>query len=285
VLPESMSANVGVDQQLAGNLRMNVTYTYRQGSNLLRGRNLNPLVDGVRPDPSFANIVQAESDAASRTHTVNVGANLMAINWHRTFFAANYSFSKSESNTTGAFALSPSGDALYLEWGLSGPLHRAGVMFNTMPVRDLTVNLTFRAQSGTPYNITTGTDTNGDGVFNDRPTGVARNSALMAGQWDLSARVSYAIGFGKRSQPAGGAGGQQVMVVMGGPGGGGVSMSGFGGGAENKRYRVEFYAYAQNLTNHGNYIGYSGVLTSPFYGEPTSVLNPRKIELGVRFAF
>jgi hypothetical protein len=32
-------------------------------------------------------------------------------------------------------------------------------------------------------------------------------------------------------------------------------------------------------------IGYSGVLLSPFYGRPTNVLNPRKIEIGARFGF
>jgi hypothetical protein len=32
-------------------------------------------------------------------------------------------------------------------------------------------------------------------------------------------------------------------------------------------------------------MGYSGVMTSPFFGEPTTVLNPRKIELGARFGF
>ena len=68
-------------------------------------------------------------------------------------------------------------------------------------------------------------------------------------------------------------------------GGGGGMTGGFGGGADTSRYRVEFYASAQNLTNRRNYVGYSGVLTSPFFGQPTNVLNPRKIELGTRFGF
>ena len=42
---------------------------------------------------------------------------------------------------------------------------------------------------------------------------------------------------------------------------------------------------AQNVTNRYNYIGYSGVITSQFFGKPTNVLNPRKIELGMRFGF
>ena len=39
-----------------------------------------------------------------------------------------------------------------------------------------------------------------------------------------------------------------------------------GGGAENKRIRIELFASAQNLFNSVNPIGYSGVMTSPFFG-------------------
>jgi len=73
------------------------------------------------------------------------------------------------------------------------------------------------------------------------------------------------------------------LYMMGGAGGG--MTGGFTGGADTSRYRIEFYASAQNLTNRRNYIGYSGVLTSPFFGQPTNVLNPRKVEVGVRFGF
>lgn len=37
-----------------------------------------------------------------------------------------------------------------------------------------------------------------------------------------------------------------------------------GGGAENKRVRVELFESVQNLFNDVNPIGYSGVMTSPF---------------------
>jgi hypothetical protein len=284
LLPESMTVNAGVDQQLGGALRVNATYTYRRGSRLLRGHNLNIPVGGVRPDPTFANVIEVVGDAASRSHSLNVGANMILPNWHRTLLAANYNFTISESNTTGAFSLPASGDALGQEWGLVAPRHRFSAQFSTQVWRTLGVSLTARAQSGSPYNVTTGIDNNRDGVFSDRPAGVGRNSALTPGQWDLGTRVSYSIGFGTRPK-GGGGGGTQVMVQIGGPGGGmpsgGMSVS----GADNKRYHLEFYAAAQNVTNHGNYIGYSGVMTSPFFGQPTTVLNPRKIELGVRFGF
>jgi hypothetical protein len=39
---------------------------------------------------------------------------------------------------------------------------------------------------------------------------------------------------------------------------------------------------AQNLTNEKNYLGYSGTLTSPFFGRPTAVSGTLKIDAGMR---
>ena len=57
-------------------LRVNATYAHTSGDNLMRGLNLNAPVDGVRPDPTFANVVEVLGDAESRQHTLNVGAQL-----------------------------------------------------------------------------------------------------------------------------------------------------------------------------------------------------------------
>lgn len=285
VLPSSISANAGVDQQLVGSLRVSAAYTYRRGRALFRGRNRNTPVDGVRPDPEFSNVIEVRSDASSRSHSLNVGANMILLNWHRTLVAANYTYTRSDSNTSGAFALPASGDDIGQEWGPTTPRHRAGAQFSTQITSSLGVSLTARVQSGTPYTITTGLDDNRDGVFSDRPAGVGRNSVTTSAQWDVGARVSYVIGLGEPAQAGGGAGGTQVMVAIGGSGGGmpagGIAVSGPG----DKRFRLEFYASAQNVTNHHNYAGYSGVETSPFFLQPTTVVNPRKVEVGLRFSF
>ncbi|HET9368798.1 MAG TPA: carboxypeptidase regulatory-like domain-containing protein [Vicinamibacterales bacterium] len=282
-LSNSQSANAGIDQQFGQAVRLSASYTYRRGVGVLRGRNLNVPVDGVRPFPEFANVIEVVGDAASRVHSLNFVASVVKMNWRSTFLAANYSFSSSESNSTGAFSLPASGDDLTGEWGLMAPRHRFGGSFNTRPFASFGVAVNFRGQSGSPYNQTTGFDDNLDGVFNDRLPGVPRNSLLTDMQWDLGVRLSYTIGFGTRPQQAGGPGGATVVMIGGA--GGGMPGGAFGGGANDKRVRVEFYAAAQNVTNNNNFVGYSGVLTSPFYGQPTNVLNPRKIELGVRVGF
>jgi hypothetical protein len=279
VLPESMMANAGVDQKLTDSLRVSGTYTYRRGSKLLRGRNLNAPVAGVRPDPAFANVVEVIDDAESRIHSLGVNASFVKLDWRQTFMMVSYTMTASETNATGAFGLPANGDDLDAEWGAMLPRHRLGGAFNMRPVGGLAVAVNARAQSGTPYDVTTGFDDNGDGVFNDRPAGTARNAARTAAQWDLGLRLSYTIGFGQRPQSSGPGG---MVVVMGGGGG---MPGGFTGGAAGSRFRLEFYASAQNVTNHENLSGYSGVVTSPFFGRATNVLNPRKVELGVRFGF
>ena len=280
-LPENLSANLGIDRQLTDSLRVNASYTYRFGTHVLRGRNVNAPVNGVRPDMSFANVVEVVNDAQQRVHQLNLGANILALNWKRTIFFVNYTFSTSESNGTGPFSLPANGDDLSTEWGQTQPRHRLLGSINMSPFKDVSVSLNFRQQSGSPYNVTTGRDNNGDGVFNDRPVGVSRNSAWTPGQWDVGGRLNYAVGFGAKSQ-VGTGGPQGVMIVMGGGGG---PLGGFSGGAENKRYQLNFYVAGSNLSNHNNYVGYSGVQTSQFFGQATNVMNPRKLELGVRFGF
>jgi len=137
-----------------------------------------------------------------------------------------------------------------------------------------------RAQSALPYNITTGHDDNGDTVSNDRPEGVTRNSGRGSAQVDLGVRVSWSVGFGGAAPPPAG---PQVRIVRGDSADplGGMA----GGDIQNKRYGLELYAQAYNALNHTNALNYSGVMTSPFFGQATSAAAPRRIEIGTRLIF
>jgi hypothetical protein len=57
------------------------------------------------------------------------------------------------------------------------------------------------------------------------------------------------------------------------------------GGPTAGRYRLVFTLSVNNLTNRSNFSGFSGIQTSPFFLTPTSVVNPRKVDLGVSVRF
>ncbi|HEX6973858.1 MAG TPA: TonB-dependent receptor [Vicinamibacterales bacterium] len=287
VMPTRAMLNVGINQQLTPMMGLNLSYTRTNGYDRFRGRNVNaPLGDGSRPDPSLGNVTQVESTARMTGDQLNVGFN-MNIPARRTFLFANYSWINQRNDADGPFSLPADNYSLAGEWGPAAgvPHYFFSTMLNTSLPKNVRLGLSGTARGGTPYNITTGLDTNRDTVFNDRPAGVSRNSATGKGMWDVAARVSYAFGFGER-QAASGMPGGPIMIVQRVGGGAGDMLGALGGGgAENKRIRFEVYASVSNVFNHVNPVGYSGVMTSQFFGEPTASLPARKIDLGVRIGF
>ncbi len=285
VMPSRTMLNLGVSQQLSPMMNLNVAFTHAQGSNRLRGRNVNaPLADGSRPDARFGNVTEVEASGSMRNDSMSVGFNLN-IPARRTFVFANYAWLRQANDSDGPFSLPATLDG---EWGPAAgvPHHIFSTMASTTLPKGVRVGLSATARGGAPYNVTSGRDDNGDTVFNDRPAGVTRNSAVGDGMWDVAARVSYAFGFGERQAATGGAGGPTIVIQRIG-GGAGDMLGGplGGGGAENKRIRFELFASASNLFNHVNPIGFSGVITSPFFGQPTGAMPGRKIDLGVRIGF
>ena len=289
VMPKRVMMNVGVSRQLSSIASANVSVTHSEGTNRFRGRNINaPLADGTRPDPARGNITQVESTGRTRGNSVNAGLNVN-VPGRRTLLFVNYSWMRQANDSDGPFSLPANSYDLAGEWGPAAgvPRHHFSGLVNTTLVKNIRLGVTATARTGSPYNVTTGRDDNADTVFNDRPSGLARNSASAKGMWDLAARVSYAFGFGQRS--AGATPGGPTMIVQrvgGGGGSAGDLLSGIGGGgAEDKRIRFELYVSAQNLLNHANPIGFSGVMTSPFFGQPTAAMPGRRIDLGVRIGF
>jgi hypothetical protein len=285
-LPRTVRTNIGVEQAFGQPVRMMASYAYSQGSGLFRGRNLNaPLEDGTRPDPTAGNITQVESTARSAGHMVNLGLN-MNLPWHRTFMFVNYTWSRMRNEADGPFSLPANNFDLAAEWGpsLMDVPHRLSGMFNMNLWKGFKLATSFNASSGSPYNITTGRDDNRDAVINDRPAGIHRNAARGEPRWDANARLSWAFGFGQRKGADGAGGGPMVVMHrVGGPSE--PSMGGFSGGADDKRWRFELYVAGTNIFNNTNLLGYSGVMTSPFFGQATSASAPRRLELGARFGF
>lgn len=281
--PEIREAMVGVERVLPGDVRLNAMYIHRRGVDQLRGVNINaPLAGGLRPDPSAGTITEIEPMASAQFDGLILNANY-ANPQRRIFVSANYTLSRSMNEADSPFSLPADTYNLAAERGpaANDARHRFMSLANFPLPWHLRIATAVRLQSALPYDITTGRDDNGDTVSNDRPAGVTRNGGRGSAQADIGARLSWSIGFG--TKPPAGVGGPQVRIVRGGDADPLSSMGGMDG--LNKRYVVELYAQAYNLTNHLNALNFSGVQTSPFFGQPTSAAPPRRLEIGARMTF
>jgi len=288
VMPKRAVGVLAVTRQMSPLFTVNASYSHTRGWDRFRGRNVNAPLAGVRPDPASGNVTEVESTAGLEADSVNVGLNFN-LPARRLFMFANYAWNNQRNDADGPFTLPANSYDLAAEWGRAAgiPRHIASAVVNTNLTKGLRLGVSTSARSGLPYTITTGRDDNGDTVFNDRPAGISRNSATTKGMWDMGARVSYAFGFGNRQAGAGMGGGPTVVIQrVGAVGGAGDMLNAIGGGgAEDKRVRLELYVSAQNLLNQVNPIGYSGVMTSPFFGEPTAAMPARRIDVGMRVGF
>jgi hypothetical protein len=284
-MPYLAQVSIGLEQSLPHTLRLMSQYFYRRGLHQLRGRNLNAPLNGIRPDPTAGNITLIESSANSFNHTWMVNLNWMKPG--KFFFGASYVLSKTTDETDGPTSLPADNFDLRAERGpsLQDIRHRFFLISNYTLPKGFRIGTIFQTISATPYNITTGFDNNNDSIINDRPQSLYRNSARGVGRWDLNMRLSWGFGFGKPPETQG-AGGPQVRILRGnGDAGEMLGSMGSIGGANNKRFRTEFFIQMTNLLNHANLIAFSGVQTSPFFGQPTAALPGRRIETGMRFSF
>jgi hypothetical protein len=267
-LQRNVRYSAGIDQVLSPRVRFNVLYNWIHLQQQPRGENLNPLINGVRADPNYGNVIAVVTDTEIRRHEVFVNSTIALaapspalqqapFNWRRMNVQAGYTMIHVQNNSAGPFTPPPSGN-IDDDWG-PGPQdapYRFNIVATGTQVRNLTTVLTWLAFSGQVYNETTGLDDNGDGILNDRRPGVGLRSLRGAGQFQMNARISYAFVLGGQAAP----------------------------GAQ-ARYRLNVFANINNLTNYRNYGNYSGVMTSPFYRTATIVNNPRRADIGMNLTF
>lgn len=298
-MPYVHQASIGLERQLTQNLMLQTSYVSIRGRNQLRSRNVNaPDAFGVRPEPEVGTVTQIESTGRSATDRVNANATYR-LGQRRTFVNFNYTWSKVRNHADNVLSLPADSNNPDAEWAPSTQdvRHRFNAMMNVGLPLGVRAMVSGSAQSAAPYTITTGRDDNRDGVSNDRPAGIGRNTARGAARFDMNVRFSRGFGFGgPRDGQQGGPGGGGPVIIAGGPGGGGPGGGGpagggggggfFGpGGDENARFRLEFYVQGFNVLNRTNFVNFSGNLQSPFFGSPTSAAQARRVEVGMQFRF
>jgi hypothetical protein len=91
----------------------------------------------------------------------------------------------------------------------------------------------------------------------------------MPAQATINTLFSYTFAFGRVARPA-----PPGIGLFGG--GGAVTVRSIE--QDNARYRLQLMVNVQNLTNRPNYLGFSGVQTSPFFQHATAVNGMRKVD-------
>ena len=318
--PRLMQTAVSIERQLFSHTTLNANYVYSRGTHELRTVDINApvpvtgqlppgaigsTVPIVRPyGNDIGDIYNFESDGTFKQQQVIVGVNSQVGRWLTIF--SRYTYANAHSDTDGLSTLPSNPYNFAQDWGrsslsfthnlfLGGSLvARWGLRFSPFLV----------LRTGTPYNITTGTDLflQGTGTPTARPEIVnevtpyyspfgylnpdpvvaapgtsnliERNAATGPGFIGLNLRVSKTWGFGttKFSGPSGGAragggGGGGRGGGFGGPGG----MRGGPGESSEHRYNLTLGVNARNILNHANLNTPNGALTSPYFLESTGI--------------
>jgi hypothetical protein len=135
----------------------------------------------------------------------------------------------------------------------------------------------FSALPGLPYDITTGTDANGDGTFNDRPSyASASGSGVYNTPYGLMTVNTINGNVPNNS-------GTMPWVIHLDPN----IRRAFVLNPTNKDHplTIMFNARGSNILNHTNVTAVNTILSSGTVGQPNAAEPARRVELGIRFEF
>jgi hypothetical protein len=248
VVTHSRRASIGIVKALTSHTRVTSDVVWVNGRNVLRNRDINPVVDdatGRRLDPNFGPVTQQESTAETRYYAFE---NELQQQLHRNLqFGFAYTLSYTEHDLDNPISQLNFAESM----ARAGNRHvMSGSGIYQLPL-GFQLGLLFRARSGDYYSILTGRDSNRDGFNTERPAGEARNAHEGPWFWSMDARVSKVFSLG----PA---------------------------------RRVELITEAFNLTNRANFSTPENRLTSANFGrfvEMDTAYDPRQVQLGVRVTF
>jgi len=268
--PYMMQYAFSVDRALPGRTSLSFNFVESRGTHDQRTRNINAYLPGtydpvtrtggVRPFPGQGDLYDYESTGVYRQTQLITNVN-SRVNSHLSL-QGYYVYGHVNSNTNG-FPSNQYNTAIDYGRASYDIRHRAFIGGNVgLPFR-WTVAPFVTMSSAPPFNITTGTDFNGDGILTDRPsfaTSVSNPKNVKVTQWgtfnlapvagetiipinygtgfpnfSVNLRLSRTWGWGERAgsnpNPGGGGGRGMGGPGGGGPGGGGMrGGGGFGGG-------------------------------------------------------
>ena len=292
-------AAVGVDQQIGRIGSVSVNYITARGIHQYLSRAF--ITGQGTPNQGYDN--QFQSNGYYREDQLLLNSN---IHMRTLTLFGFYSLNFANANTSGSTSFATDPYNSRTDYGRASFAHRGFAVIGGSWQLPYNVSLSpfLIAQSGTFYNITSGTDTNLDGQINDRPfyaqgstgscfrsadysltntngnlTPVPVNSCVGPANSSFNLRVGKTIGFGPRTQPAAGRQGGSSRSSRGGssggPGGGGSRgggghSGGPGGGGPGGMGGGTNTGHRYNLT-----LGAQGsnIFNAVPYGTPNSVVS------------
>jgi len=206
-----------------------------------------------RPDPEYGRIREMQPEGTFLGNGLDVTFR-GTVNKYFTGFG-RYTWSHFESNQEGIGWFPQNQYAPDKEWANSGwdRRNRLGMyaIFNRESVANLAVGVF--ANSGAPWTVVTGADPYGDGLFNARPDGVARNTENLPAYVDMDVRWGHDFHLTQSK--------------------------------DEESPKLGFSAGAFNILNHENTTGVNTVQSSATFGDVTTVAPARRIQLAMRFEF
>ena len=282
----NMQTALGLDQQVGKRTTVSFNYLNTIGDHMYLSRSI----------PNGTNFTyQYQSGGVYRQNQIIANVRTQISNRFSMFGFYTYSNAKSNANGADSFPTDSLNPRTDYGRALFNATHRVFLFGNWQAPYGINLSPFLSVNSGSPYNITTGTDLNGDTRINDRAgfangvsggcktatdfiaTGVTAANRVPQGyctgpsnvQGNL--RIVKAFGFGQKTGAAarGGQGGQGGNMPPGGgrPGGGGGRGGpggGFGGGgvSSGHKYTLNLGAQFQNLFNYVPYSTPNGSLSS-----------------------
>jgi hypothetical protein len=244
----------GAELRLRSKTTLAAHYTGQRGIKLFRSRDGNAPAgpEWLRPDPSTAIWRIVEAAGRSQGDSIEFMLRGTLTRWFSGF--VSYRLGRIFDNTSGIGWLPPDSTDLRREWGRSSfdRRHRLRVTGVWRLPADVDLGVEVEADSGEPYELTTGRDENRDGRAVDRPFGARRNALSAPGAFETDVRLSREFSWNKQ-------------------------------GDRSPELTISVDAF--NLFNRANYESLIGNLNSPWFGRPTAAQSPRRIQLGLSFSF
>jgi hypothetical protein len=291
----------GSAEHIFGKLgRSSITFTNVRGDHQYISRNINaPLPgtfdanvpgSGVRPLGGDQNIYQFGSGGVANFQSVRVTSVLNVNKRVRGFVIYTANRERSDANTASTFASN--------SFNIAADYGRVALVTQSLTVGSteqlpfgITANIYIGATGGVPFNITTGSDLNGDTIYNDRPafaTDLTRASVIKTrfGNFDtvpIAGQTIIPINYG--NSPA------SILVdptlersfAFGPrPAAAAAAPGAKPGPRPDPPFNLSISVEAQNVLNHVNPGTPIGVLTSPFFGKSISLSNGSTISAANR---